>query len=90
MVDFDILSEHNLRFRLDLASNLLISILDFCSGERSDSGEASAFEELVGGEEESVVVFKRLEERWKKSVRVLEELDIFWCNNVVVGVSSGL
>lgn len=65
---------------------------------RSDSGEASsrsaAFEKLGDGEEESVVVFRRLEERWKKSVRVLEGLDIFCCINVVVigesDSSSGL
>lgn len=59
------------------------------------SSRSAAFEKLGGGEEESVVVFRRLEERWKKSVRVLEGLlDIFCCINVVVvgesDSSSGL
>lgn len=61
MVELDIVWEHKWRFCLDLARDLLNWILDFWAGVRSDREESSG-----GGEEESgVVVFKRLDERWK-------------------------
>lgn len=78
-VNLEILSEHILRLRFDLASNLLNSILDFCSGVRLDGEESlgtetKGFEALLReeGEEGDEAVFKRLA-GWKRSIRVFEE-----------------